>query len=157
MAKEIKILRAVEGERKISGLTFNIGCFFLDTQIRLVHLFICQGSENISLLNADYKGKVTWHENYIAFVPCIIEESKENHLLQFYRMRISHGISKISEIKLNFKSILVNKTSPLRDLLQLLTEFYLQKLIIQQRKKTQMRKNVTLVPFTKFLFWEVNI
>lgn len=59
MAKEIKILRAVEGERKISGLTFNIGCIFLDTQIRLVHLFICQGSENISLLNADYKGKVT--------------------------------------------------------------------------------------------------
>ena len=157
MAKEIKILRAVEGERKISGLTFNIGCFFLDTQIRLVHLFICQGSENISLLNADYKGKVTWHENYIAFVPCIIEESEENHLLQFYRMRISHAISKISEIKLNFKSILVNKTFPLRDLLQLLTEFYLQKLTIQQRKKTQMRKNVTLVPFTKFLFWEVNI
>ena len=72
-------------------------------------------------------------------------------------MRISHAISKISEIKLNFKSILVNKTSPLRDLLQLLTEFYLQKLIIQQRKKTQMRKNVTLVPFTKFLFWEINI
>lgn len=83
MAKEIKILRAVEGERKISGITSNIVHFFLDTQIRLVHLFIFQGSENISLLNADYKGKVTWHENYIVFVPRIIEESKESHLLQF--------------------------------------------------------------------------
>lgn len=135
MAKEIKILRAVEGERKISGITSNIVHFFLDTQIRLVHLFIFQGSENISLLNADYKGKVTWHENYIVFVPCIIEESKESHLLQFYRMKISHEISKISEIKLNFKSILVNKTAPLRDLLQLLTECYFQNLVIQQRKK----------------------
>lgn len=28
MAKEIKILRAVEGERKINGITSNIGLFF---------------------------------------------------------------------------------------------------------------------------------
>ena len=87
MAKEIKILRVVKGERKTSGLTSNIGQFFLETQIRLAHLFICRGSENISLLNADYKGKVTLHENYIVFVPCVIKESKESHLLQFYRMR----------------------------------------------------------------------
>lgn len=65
-------------------------------------------------------------------------------------MRISHEISKISEIKSNFKSILVNKTAPLRDLLQLLTECYFQNLVIQQRKKKNTNeKKIDLGVFHK--------
>lgn len=82
-------------------------------------------------------------------MPFITKESKEIYIFQLHRIRISHEISAITEVKLNLKRHNSKQGSfPLTDFLKDFTECYLKKnkqtnkiLVIQQGKKYTVGKN----------------